>query len=40
MEKQPWYSIQKAGLLNVVLFILDVILQGAFFDGRITIIEK
>lgn len=24
MEKQPWYSIQKAGLLNVVLFILDV----------------
>ena len=24
MEKQLWYSIQKAGLLNVVLFILDV----------------
>ena len=35
-----WYSIQKAGLLNVVLFILDVILQGAFFGIRITIIEK
>ena len=33
-------KIQKARLLNVVLFVLDVILQGAFFGIRITIIEK